>query len=129
MSVTLHRGLAAGRWRQLSLVEQLANIGSEAHRAAAAKGLGNEARFAAAVDRFLELFDLTLADARWNGRRRELTRAREVTLDFLVGDNVYGSTPQSLDAYFLPFAVAARAQADRRDAAMTAVLLATSDAE
>ncbi len=56
----------------------------------------------------LELFDLTLADARWRGRRREITRAREIVCDFLVGDNDYGSTAGSLDAYFLPFAMAAR---------------------
>jgi len=28
--------------------------------------------------------------------------------DFLVGDNEYGSTAESLDRYFLPFAIAAR---------------------
>lgn len=65
-------------------------------------------RLAAALDRCLELFDLTLADERWHGRRREIARARELVCDFLVGDNAYGSTRESLDAYFLPFALAAR---------------------
>lgn len=60
------------------------------------------------MDRCLELFVLTLADDRWRGRRREIARAREVVCDFLVGDNAYGSNAESLDAYFLPFAVAAR---------------------
>ena len=66
------------------------------------------------MDRALELFDLTLADNRWRGRFswrgrfREITRAREVVCDFLVGDNEYGSTAASLDRYFLPFAMAAR---------------------
>ena len=129
MTVAVHHDLAGGRWQQLSLVEQLANIGSEAHRASAAKTLGNEDRLAAALDRFLELFDLTLADGRWIGRRRELARAREVALDFLVGDNVHGSSPQSLDAYFLPFAVAARALANRRDSGIAAAGRATSEPE
>ena len=129
MTLSVHHDLAAGRWQQLSLVEQLANIGSEAHRASTAKTLGNEARLAAALDRLLELFDLTLADGRWIGRRRELARAREVALDFLVGDNLHGSSPQSLDAYFLPFAVAARALAHRRNATRATALLATSDPE
>ena len=50
----------------------------------------------------------TLADARWRYRRREIARAREIVCDLLVGDNDYGSTVDSLEAYFLPFAMAAR---------------------
>jgi hypothetical protein len=33
---------------------------------------------------------------------------REVVCDFLVGDNLYRSTPEVLDNYFLAFAVAVR---------------------
>jgi len=108
MGATLHAGLAAGRWRDLTLMEQIANVGSEVGRASRAKSIGNNQRFANALDRCLELFDLTLADDRWLGRRREIARAREIVCDFLVGDNEYGSTSESLDAYFLPFATAAR---------------------
>lgn len=89
-------------------MEQPGNIGSEVGRAARARTQGNEDRFAGALERALELFDLTLADDRWRGRRREVARAREVVCDFLVGDNEFGSTVESLDAYFLPFAMAAR---------------------
>src|SRR6478609_8678401 len=103
-----HADLAAGRWQRMPLVEQLANIGGEVARAARAKQAGNETRFEAALRRCLELFDLTLADERWRGRRREVARAREVVCDFLVGDNEFGSSAESLDRYFLPFAVAAR---------------------
>ncbi len=99
-----HAGLAAGRWGELSLLEQLANIGSEVGRATHAKAVSNEPRFANALDRCLELFDLTMADPRWQGRRREIARAREVVCDFLIGDNAYGSTPEALDGYFLAFA-------------------------
>jgi hypothetical protein len=114
---TLHQDLAAGRWFELSLVEQLANIGSEVGRAARAKAAGNERRSWSALERALELFDLTLADERWRGPRlREICRAREIVCDHVAGDNRYGSTPGSLDAYFLPFAVAARLPADHRPA-------------
>lgn len=109
MSLALHAALAAGRWQELTLLEQLANIGSEFGRAARAKEIAHESRFAAALDRCLELFDLTLADERWRGRRREVARAREVVLDFLVGENDHHTTAEGLDAYFLQFAVAARA--------------------
>ncbi len=108
MSTLRHKGLADGKWGELTLMEQLANIGSEVGRAARAKSLSNEGRLARALDRGHELFDLTLADPRWAGRRREIARAREVVCDFLVGANVHGSTPESLEAYFLPFMVAAR---------------------
>jgi hypothetical protein len=106
-----HPDLAAGRWQTLSLVEQLANIGSEVGRALRAASQGNEPRTWSALERALELFDLTAADPRHAGRRRrEVLRAREVVCDFLVGDNVYGSTADSLDRYFLQFSAAARSK-------------------
>lgn len=91
-------------------MEQLGNIGSEIGRANRAKRAGNEARMWSAMERALELIDLTVADQRWSGRRKEILRARELICDYLVGDNDYRSTGESLDAYFLPFAVAARAE-------------------
>lgn len=108
MNTVLHLRLANEGWQQLTLMEQLGNIGSEVGRASRARSQGNQDRFAGALDRALELFDLTLADDRWRGRRREIARAREVVCDFLVGDNEYGSTVDSLESYFLPFALAAR---------------------
>ena len=107
--MSAHAGLAAGRWQTLTLAEQLGNIGSEVGRAIRARERDDEKRFAGALDRAPELFDLTLDDPRWRGPRlREIARAREVTCDFLAGDNDYGSTAESLDRYFLQFAMAAR---------------------
>ena len=107
--MTIHASLADGRWLELSLVEQLANVGSEVGRACRARSQGNEARFEAALARALELFDITLADRRWGlPRLREIARARETTVDFLVGDNAFDSSAISIDRYFTPFAVAAR---------------------
>jgi hypothetical protein len=103
-----HRGLAAGRWYTMTLAEQLGNIGSEVSRALRAKAQGNDGRMNSALNRALELFDLTAADPGFTGRRREILRAREVVCDFMVGDNMYQSTPEALDAYFLAFAVDAR---------------------
>lgn len=103
-----HVALAAGRWHLMTLVEQLGNVGSEVSRAVRAKAQGNEGRMNASLGRALELFDLTAADPRLQGRRREVLRAREVVCDFLVGENRYRSTAQSLDDYFLAFATAAR---------------------
>ncbi len=93
----------------MTLAEQLGNIGSDVGRAIRASAQHDDIRLQGALDRALELFDLTMADERWRGpRRRETSRAREVVCDFLVGDNEYRSTGESLDAYFFAFAVAAR---------------------
>lgn len=103
-----HASLAAGRWQSFTLAEQLANVGSEVSRALRAHAAGNPERMWNALARALELFDLTAADDRWAGRRKEILRAREVVCDYLVGDNEYRSTADSLDRYFLSFAILAR---------------------
>jgi hypothetical protein len=104
-----HRELAAGRWYQLSLVEQLANTGSEVERALNWKQRGNAEYSMRAIARALELLDLTIADPRHRGRLRELTRVREVLVDYFYADNGFGSSPARWRTYFNAFAVAARA--------------------
>lgn len=104
-----HASLAAGRWQSLSLVEQLANVGSEVDRAIRAHTQGRPDRFDRALERALELFDLTAADPRWGlHRRREILRAREqfcrVFFDAMAEPDLAGY----LSKYFLQFAVAAR---------------------
>ena len=105
---TLHTDLAAGRWHAMSLAEQLGNAGSEVSRALKARANSNAARERSALERFLELIDLTIADPRRKGRRRELCRVRELVCDYFVGENTFRATPESLDSYFLPYAMAAR---------------------
>ncbi len=107
MFIKFYKELAAGRWFELSLMEQLGNIGSEVARAGRLQGT-DEARFQNAVERTLELFDLTIADIRWRGRLGEIVRAREVFCDAVYGGKLYKSFFVDLDRYFLPFAYAAR---------------------
>lgn len=102
-----HRDLAAGRWGQLSLVEQLANVGSDVGRMLRWRGR-DERLMTRAFDRALELLDLTLADPRWRDRLREIARARELLCDAATGGTEYHTTLEDLDRYFLAFAVAAR---------------------
>jgi hypothetical protein len=102
-----HAGLAAGRWQTLSLIEQLANVGSEVDRAIRAHDAGKEARRDLAIDRALELFDLTAADPRWRGpRRREVLRAREEFCRLFFDEQVPSGSAASLQRYFLYFAAA-----------------------
>lgn len=61
-----------------------------------------------ALDRGLELLDLTLSsDIRFTARY-EVARAREVAVDYFLGGNYYQSTPASLENYFNQFALLAR---------------------
>ena len=110
MNETHHRDLADGRWWQLSLAEQLGNVGSEISRAIRWTSR-NPDTARGALYRALELLDLTLADPRRRqspAHLREIARAREVVADFFAGPNQYGSTGASLQKYFDAFAIAAR---------------------
>jgi len=103
-----HAALAAGRWYSMSLMEQLGNAGSEVSRALRARDQGHPDRERSALKRFLDLIDMTIADPRLRGRRKEICRVREIVCDYFVGENIYRSTPESLDRYFMPYAKAAR---------------------
>jgi len=107
MVIKYHKELAAGRWFELSLMEQLANIGSEVLRANRSHGKDDKL-FWLAVEKALELFDLTLDDSRWKGRRREIGRAREVFCDAVYGGKLYKSSFEDLVRYFDNFAFSAR---------------------
>lgn len=91
------------RWRQMTLAEQIGNIGSEISRTASAQGK-DENRFNNALARALELFDLTLSDSRWKGRLREIGRMREVFCDTVLGGAEYGDNLADLQKYFDQFA-------------------------
>ncbi len=105
-----HKELAAGRWQQLSLVTQLANIGSEVERAIKWKKQHNEESFRYAFERMLELLDLTIADPKNRKRLKEVCRAREMLVDFLMYDNVYHSTAKQWQKYFYYFTILSNKQ-------------------
>lgn len=103
-----HRELASGRWNQLPLVEQLGHVGSEVERALKWRGKSNPDHCMRAFERALELLDLTLASPRNRLRLKEIARTREILVDFFCGENQFETTAESLSAYFLRFACAAR---------------------
>ena len=89
------------------MAEQLGNIGSEVSRAMRWQEK-DEKLFADAIERALELFDLTLQDSRWKHRMKEICRAREVLCDTVFGSRVYSTSLADLNRYFTQFALAAR---------------------
>jgi hypothetical protein len=104
------RSVDAARWRTLTISEQLGNAGSEVERALRAHAQGRADRFANALERALELFDLTATDPRWRGpRRREILRAREQFCRVFYDDAIEPGLADYLRKYFLQFATAARA--------------------
>lgn len=101
-----HPYLAAGRWNDFSLMEQMAHIGSEVERAIAWRQKNNPEYSRMAFERGLELLELTIADPRNRRRLKELTRLREALLDYFMGDNQFCSSEKSWKNYFYAFAYA-----------------------
>jgi hypothetical protein len=103
-----HSELAAGRWSKLTLIEQMANIGSEVERALNWRQRSNSAYSQRAFERALELIDLALANTRKPGQLKEIARLREALVDDIAGRNEYSSTDASWKKYFAAFLFAAR---------------------
>lgn len=104
--MTSHLEMAKESWAKFSLIEQMANIGSEVGRAA--RSQGKPARFWGAVSRALDLFYLTVEDPRWKGRLREILRVRELFAAAALGDDEYKTSLKDLEKYFDYFARRAR---------------------
>lgn len=108
-----HKGLAPERWYRFSLMEQLANIGSDVLRAMSWKNRTNIEYAQAAFERSLELFDLTVSDPKNRKRLKEVLRAREAWVDYFAYDNVYGTSDDFWQNYFNQFCYAAALQRGR----------------
>lgn len=91
------------RWKQLSIFDQLGNIGSEVERTLRLKRNGED--FQAALIRALDLFDTTveLLVRNKSHRTKEVLRARDQFLQALFIAN-----DPSLENWFMQFAIATR---------------------
>ncbi|KAA3615416.1 MAG: hypothetical protein DWQ05_13760 [Calditrichaeota bacterium] len=103
-----HKNLAEGRWAAMSLSEQMANIGSEVSRALNWKRKNKDEYCLKAVDRALELVFLTIENVTITSHLKELTRLREVIIDYFYGTNEYASTEILWEKYFYHFNIVAR---------------------
>ena len=102
-----HKELSRGKWQKLSLIEQMANIGSEVERAINWKNKNDEEYSRMAFERALELIDLTMSDGKNRRRLLEVSRIRESFADYFVGGNQYSSSAQTWKKYFFSFGFAA----------------------
>ena len=103
-----HKDLAAGRWSQLTFLEQMANIGSEVERALHWRAKNDAAYAQRAFERALELMDFTLGSVQSSARLKELARVREALVDYFCCQNQYASAEASWRKYFSAFTFAAR---------------------
>lgn len=104
---TLHTHLSAEKWGKLSLVEQMANVGSEVERTIKWRDKNVE-YFRLAFARAIELLDFTIADRKNLHRLKEIVRVREALADYFLFENTYGSTDKKWRNYFYYFNYAAR---------------------
>jgi hypothetical protein len=97
------------KWAKLSIFEQMGNIYSEVGRSFAASNRQDADTTKAATVRAIDLFDATteVLLAAKSPRLREVLRAKDQYLGALFGDQSLANR-QSLEAYFMPYAIAAR---------------------
>lgn len=86
----------------------MGNIGTEVGRIIRAQKQNDSQALNNARDRALELFDLTITDPRRKHQLKEIIRAREVLVDALSEKTSFGYDLQSIDKYFMQFAIASR---------------------
>ena len=105
----IHNNLRGGKWNKLSLVEQMANVGSEVGRTISWKKR-NKKNSKLAFYRTLELLQLTLSDPKnkKGGKLKEIARVKEVLTDWYMGSVFYKSSDDQWQKYFLQFNIAAR---------------------
>ena len=101
-----HKQLAIGKWFKLSLIEQMANIGSEIERTIIWKKKDKNIS-QRAFERALELLNLTITDIKNKSRLKEIARLREILIDYFQFENQFSSSDQLWRNYFNAFNFAA----------------------
>lgn len=109
--------LESGSWFRLSLMEQLANIGTELDRCIRRKNEGRLEESHVFFEATLTLLDYTIADPKHGARIREVVRAKELLIDYFVYDNVHQTSDEYWHNYFMFFSyIAAEERAQKYEA-------------
>ncbi len=108
MKKIYHKNLSKDKWFEMTLAEQMANIGSEYFRAKNWKQKDNKKYFEPAFDRMLELLNLSLSDKRWKSSQlKELARLKEFVVRYLFNEESFRND-KDFDSYFMQFSLLAR---------------------
>lgn len=94
------------KWAQLDIFNQMGNIYSEVGRSFKTSGKDREQAMARAID----LFDATAESLvkTKSPKLKEVLRAKEEYLNLITGTDQKQAEKNSLDSYFMHFAIAAR---------------------
>lgn len=103
MNLVHHKNLKPETWFAMTLAEQMANIGSEVGRTITWRNKRNSQYSGLAMERALELTDLTVSDPKNLNRLKEILRMREMLVDWYYFDNEYHSSDDLWQNYFLAF--------------------------
>lgn len=98
--------MAAGRWFEYPFDEQMANIGSDVHRAIKWYKEKDVKLFTTAYDMALELFDLTIKDERWEEKIEEIIQIRERFCKLFSDTNSFKNLDdefEQIDNYFFQY--------------------------
>ena len=97
------------KWVTMTIFEQMGNIYSEVGRSFNAKRRGDTESAQTAVIRAIDLFDATtdILITKKSVKAKEVLRSKDQYLTVFYGDSTI-QEEQSLDKYFMQFALAAR---------------------
>ena len=95
-----HKNILKNGWNEKPFLEKMAHIGSEVYRANKWRNISKSDSDAAFI-RSLELIDITKDSGLTFPQLKELCRIREFWVDFYKYDNIYNSTAEFFDKYFM----------------------------
>jgi hypothetical protein len=103
------------RWRQLDLIDQMANIGAEVGRTFNARQQGDSDRYWGAIERAVDLFEATVLTEkdRQPYRLKEVMRAKEEYLRIASAEEFDEADAARLERYFMDFALMSLARRER----------------
>jgi hypothetical protein len=99
--------LSQDRWNKFSFYEQMANVGSEVERAIIWREKDKDYA-KKALERQLELLDLTVADQKNRLHLKELIELREALVNYFTLENQQGLSDKILRDFFYAFNLMAR---------------------
>ncbi|MDE7313667.1 MAG: hypothetical protein K2N87_18925 [Eubacterium sp.] len=90
-------------WFAMPIGMQIANIGSEVHRAIRWKNKGDEQKKIGFCNKAIEFLELIKTDPKNEHRKQELDFCIEELQDYFLGENAYHTTDELLIRYYDAF--------------------------
>ena len=87
----------------MSIQDQISNIGSEVLRADRWKQKGNHERMRTYYDTAISFLCLSIRDPKNAGGRNELNLCIDELADYFIGENLWGTTSETLKKYYNAF--------------------------